>query len=393
LASGQIGQADPAASNGTGAFLPLTISPMANDASFFLDVLRIVASQMVLLGHAISAFGCYSALDYPRSFYLQNLAVVIFFMISGFLISHTVRRGCQKGGYSFAGYAIDRGARIYSGYFPALLFVACVDEFMIHHGHLYAHAAAFNVKTAFGNLLMLQDFPGLHFFDITMTSFGSARPFWTLAVEMWIYLFFGAAVLWGRDGYRPLQLGALLVLAIVPVANLFGGRGKGLFACWLLGALVEYVLHAQAFRRISSRYLILLLVASSGAYGLYLRREKEVYGLVSYVPLFVAFSCALALAMRSRLTVDRQRLRKVISYLAGYSFSLYLIHYTVLEAAVTFLGRGQPRMMWSAIVAANLVALALASFTERRHRDLAGFLRRKFLRPDAPLDISTSGQG
>jgi hypothetical protein len=34
---------------------------------------------------------------------------------------------------------------------------------------------------------MLQDFPGL-----PITSFGSARPFWMLAIEWWIYLFVGA---------------------------------------------------------------------------------------------------------------------------------------------------------------------------------------------------------
>jgi peptidoglycan/LPS O-acetylase OafA/YrhL len=31
-----------------------------------------------------------------------------------------------------------------------------------------------------------------------LTSFGSARPFWTLAIEVWIYLFVGAVVLLRR---------------------------------------------------------------------------------------------------------------------------------------------------------------------------------------------------
>jgi peptidoglycan/LPS O-acetylase OafA/YrhL len=85
-----------------------------------------------------------------------------------------------------------------------------------------------------GNIFMLQDYPGFLFLpDFSISSFGSARPFWTLAIEWWIYLSFGYLILvfLKKDKLSLLNILILLFFSVVPVFNLIIGRGNGLTTC------------------------------------------------------------------------------------------------------------------------------------------------------------------
>jgi peptidoglycan/LPS O-acetylase OafA/YrhL len=270
-------------------------------------------------------------------------------------------------------------ARIYSGYLPALVFVACVDLSLVHRSLPYEFRSALNVPTFVANLFMLQDFPGdfLKHSGAVLTSFGSARPFWTLAIEMWIYAFVGAVVLFGqKPGLRTRGLLLAALFAYVPVANLFGGRGRGLFACWLLGALAESILYRDLLRRFGVPVIVLAMLGAAAAYGATVWPEREVYRLVSYPLLFVVFTGFLALTLRIAYFTSHAWLRGMVSYFAGYSFTLYLVHYTVLTACLSMSKSRTVVAMWIAIGVANLVALVIAHFTERRHHAFARSLER-----------------
>lgn len=58
---------------------------------------------------------------------------MIFFLLSGYLISQTLHRRLDEPESTFTDYAIDRWSRIYSGYLPAILLVAAIDFFTIAH--------------------------------------------------------------------------------------------------------------------------------------------------------------------------------------------------------------------------------------------------------------------
>src|SRR5262249_40608034 len=217
---------------------PAPLDPRRNDAACLLDAVRLVAAQAVLVGHGISFFKVYQTLDYPAAPYMQNVAVVCFFLVSGFLIAHTLRqRMVDNPAYTFRDYFAARFARIYSGYLPALVLVAVVDGFLISRSADYPHRAAYSPIVFGANLFMLEDAgrPFAKILGATITSFGSGRPFWTLAIEMWIYLFVGAAVLFRRR-LTAGRVVLLLIFSVVPFKNLWGGRGAGLFGAWLLGA-------------------------------------------------------------------------------------------------------------------------------------------------------------
>ena len=86
--------------------------------SVALDLARGISAQAVLLGHDLSAVGY----QHPKLLF-QNLGVVVFFILSGMLVTRSVMN--KPDGYRFADYLIDRGARIFVPYVPAHRFHRC----------------------------------------------------------------------------------------------------------------------------------------------------------------------------------------------------------------------------------------------------------------------------
>ena len=60
--------------------------------SIFLDLIRGLSSQLVVVGHGISFFGIFTSFHQPNFPWIQNIAVLIFFILSGFLISYSTFR-------------------------------------------------------------------------------------------------------------------------------------------------------------------------------------------------------------------------------------------------------------------------------------------------------------
>ena len=164
---------------------------LTNTATVYLDVIRILASQMVVFGHGFRFNGIFPFMGPPTFPYLQKMAVVIFFFLSGFLITTSVFKKTKKGEFSFLEYFCERFGRIYSAVIPCLLLILIFDLFFqTIMPNQYGYYESFNIKTFLGNLFMLQGYP--HLFQIA--SFGSALPLWTLANEWWIYMLFGLLI-------------------------------------------------------------------------------------------------------------------------------------------------------------------------------------------------------
>src|SRR5204863_1384009 len=56
-----------------------------------------------------------------------HTAVVVFFVLSGFLVGGTVIRSDRNGRWSWRGYVLQRGTRLYVVLIPALLLTLCWD--------------------------------------------------------------------------------------------------------------------------------------------------------------------------------------------------------------------------------------------------------------------------
>ena len=173
---------------------------------------------------------------------------------------------------------------------------------------------------------MLQDFP----FIISFTSFGSARPFWTMAIEWWIYLFFGYLVLTFSVGNRNtlVQVSVVSLLSIVPMFNFVGGRGNGLTVYWLLGMVVYLISTKKIFNKINLTVKFIYLLFF---FGLAILRISQT--MQEYDPIF---ACALAgvllLMIDICANIEFSKIAiKIIRYISSYSYTLYLIHYSTLD--------------------------------------------------------------
>jgi peptidoglycan/LPS O-acetylase OafA/YrhL len=352
-----------------------------------LDLIRGVAAQAVLVGHAMVFLDIYPAADDSHPLLIQNGGVLVFFVLSGFLISYTVEQKRESAQYTFKTYVADRFVRIFTAYAPALVFILAIDLVFqaIRGPERYPFASAFDLKTFAGNALMLQDFPVWEFlprlplhFETRITSFGSGRPLWTVAIEWWMYLLYGFLVF--RSDLRSsavVKALAFVVLLIVPLWNI-GGRGNGLTFVWFAGVAVCLLRNSKLGRLRSVEAAVIAgILALASAWRLRLAH------LDVYEPLFAALLAAIFLfgliALRSVEVRGHGISARVIRRVADYSFSLYLVHYSLLVFIAEY--KANISRWWLfplALVACNAVAYAFAGLTEFHHKSVRASLARRF---------------
>ncbi|HEY0940184.1 MAG TPA: acyltransferase [Steroidobacter sp.] len=363
---------------------------MSEMASAYLDALRAAGANMVIAAHVVALY--FHAVD-PYS--LGNLGVAIFFLLSGFLIMQSMLNWLNKPEPRFPGFFADRVARIMTPYVPALILITLANVLLIQSNHSQGGANT-GLLTFIGNLLLLQDhaaFQGLEVAGIDLSwrirSYNSAEPFWTVAIEMWIYVSMGLFVFCVLKRERiDRWLGAALVAVALPVLiwNAAAGGGKSLTLIWLLGAIAGYLFHvwrANGYPGIRFVGTVLLgfgliaLIGRAGKVGFH-PYDFQTATLMAMVMFGVL---ALLMCVRNLPGV----LRGSVNFLASYSYSLYLAHNTVL---IVVLENVRVESTWLhvaiAVAAAHGCSYVLYMAFERHYRIVGRWLRPKFERSLAP---------
>jgi peptidoglycan/LPS O-acetylase OafA/YrhL len=161
-----------------------------NDTSVTLDLLRATAAQMVCVGHAWNLTfedgNAFHNIVNSRATFIPYIGVMLFFVLSGFVIALTLYARTQRPDYSLTNYAAERFARIYSAYLPALFLIALGDWLAYKCG---APITPDTFENFVKNLFMLQGYPG----SWGGPTFGTAGQLTSLAAEFHIYFFIGGA--------------------------------------------------------------------------------------------------------------------------------------------------------------------------------------------------------
>ncbi len=376
--------------------------------SLYLDFLRGMAAMAVLFGHAGIIF-------LPDSFItkssMQGIGVFVFFLLSGFLISYSVFRKYDRPDYNFKTYFIDRFARIYCAFIPALLLVWIIDiqtlslpinispERLKELDWIGNIASNLNIYTGIGNILMLQDFPlfqiakiaGIEDTSLFIDTFGSAGPFWTISIEWWIYMVFGMIVIIHIRDKKPVTILSLIILgllAIEPLYHFVGGYDNCLTMLWVLGMLAcLFFLNSSRYIKLDNKktklfaFLIFLFSLALMAVRIVALKLDGNGNILEF-----QFGTYLASAIFSFLFVLGDELTppkiiaNIIKFIADYSYSLYLIHFTVL----TYLYVRFPDKEYDlaffviAILLSNIIAIILWFLFERHHRKVGSWLKGKF---------------
>lgn len=337
-----------------------------NDTSPVLDLLRALAAQAVCVGHAINFFrGDWMPTSLPL---MQNLGVLLFFVLSGFLIAHTLQKKAINPEYGFFQYAAERFTRIYSGLVPSLAFIMLCDTIIGQRDSFLSLLA---------NLLMNEGYRGVFPNALPREPFGSAPQLWTLAIEWHIYLFAGSAFfLLMHRGRSVLLVAVLLFYGQTPIHYLLGayqadGVGRGLFALWLGGAAT----HPLISRLRIGRTPAMLIAVLAFSVCLAQTQRGEEYSFLAYALLLVAFVGLVSWSQQTntiaKLTSER------IRFFADYSFTLYLTHHTVMVVIKTFFPESGAMGFVAAVTTANVLAILLAEIGEKQHRKLLAMILAK----------------
>ena len=391
------------------ALTPAAVPFPETRASVLLDLLRGIAAVLVLLDHWRNMlFVDYRALQGHRILaaipYLLtsagHQAVVVFFVLSGYLVGGSVWRSLDRGTWNWVNYLSHRLVRLWIVLLPGLLLCLLWDQvgLRLHHAPLLYGGANYNHLTPavqpgltplafFGNLCFVG---GLH-----VPIFGSDGALWSLAFEFWYYLLFPLALLLIRRQTsvprRAVLLGLLLACALV------AGREVLIsFPIWLLGAWLARARRPQpgSFFRRSIVFLYPLLFFGGSKLHL-IPGVGQDYGLaLATAALLVVLLQQTQPAKAGEVGVRLAR------PLAGFSFTLYVAHLPFMLLLTSVLagdGRWQPvgaaLPLGIAVLALTLLySYGLAAVTERHtervRKTIEGWLR--FSRSPTLGPVSTS---
>lgn len=194
---------------------------------YWLDALRFIAAFMVLFSHTRNDFflpwgELPSEQHNPISlvFYflgrLGHEAVIVFFVLSGFLVGGRGFERIQKGDFRIANYLIDRFSRIYPPLLITILFyfITCI----------FIDTENWDWAVAFCNLLNLQ--------GICCKSLVS--PFWSLSYEWWFYLVLATI---GLIATRKRKMAGFLLFVITTSIFIVNIMKLHYLLIWIIGAI------------------------------------------------------------------------------------------------------------------------------------------------------------
>ena len=332
----------------------------ATDASVHLDALRGIAAVWVLLGHSrglyiktglseilagslegsvapVSSTPEPMAISHLRFGQLlagrvsvSHIAVIVFFVLSGYLVGGSVLRTMRKGSFSWKKYLFQRLTRLWIVLLPALLLGAAFDACGLYllHSQLDIYRAGPYVAPVIAGRFTFGAFFGSAFFlqGIVTPTFGTNGPLWSLSYEFWFYIFFPllVTVLLISKRARVRVPAGLLLLALVAMS---GWKIGAYFLIWLLGAGI-----ALLPLRLPSR----LRGISTGAAGLlllftiYLELRSPINPFLSDFILGAVFSLFLWTVLHAQEISVHPLYRASAQTLSHMSYTLYLVHYPML---------------------------------------------------------------
>ena len=298
---------------------------MTRSFSIYLDLVRFLAACLVYVYHSNQRLLVSDIL--PASTYGHS-SVIVFFVLSGFVISYITDTKEKK----FISYAASRFSRVYSMVVPALILTIVLDSigrqlYPALYGYPFDN---FMIRSA-SSLMLLNEI-----WFISITSFSNV-PFWSVCYEMWYYTAFAIFM------FLPRRTGLLIIAGL---AMLLGPKIALLAPIWGAGVVLY---RWNAFTTLSERRAWLLVIASlcgivvfhlADISTLATSQMKALIGAkwhaeLTFSKFFIGdyLLCILIffhfVGMRKvcpRLEPALLKVEMPVRFLARYTFALYLLH-------------------------------------------------------------------
>jgi peptidoglycan/LPS O-acetylase OafA/YrhL len=383
---------------------------LKNDSSFLIDVIRVLACEMVVCSHLFHIYNNYFGLSTDKpNFSLMDISlgcigVILFFIVSGIVISNSlIKKINNDKSYGFVNFFIDRFCRIYSGLVPCLIFIFLCGIAIrnINSSYFYKlEEGNLSVSAFLGSLFMLQR---LKFFGTSMPSFGSIL--WTLNIEWWLYLLFGWLVfnLMRKTKVTAFFIAPMLLFAYHPTFMFLVSYDENLPLVWFMGvaATIIYINSGIELwdRRLDYAILAILMLIIGRLYIIYIY-DKNFFDITLEL-LLTLLTIILMAKLKNTNLFEKTRIKNGIKFMGKYCFTLYLTHYVIENLIfciyVTFnLKYSLALVFIIAILISNIIAIIIAYPTEMRYKELAnlfhGLVKQKYTRENYILIDSDKGK-
>lgn len=299
---------------------------------YWLDWIRFISAMLVVLYHTRPAHwvswselpvndkNIFSALFFGL-IRLGPEAVVIFFVISGYLVGGRLLEKTINNDLNLKNYFIDRFSRIFVPLFPALLITI---SFVFITEKTYPYGI---LKQVAGTLLQMQNI---------LTDVPEGNPsLWTLNYEVWFYIFAGCigALKIRSNSFNFGQKFLTIIFLAISFWALFSLK-LYLFICWLLGAFAysKRLYKYERFKVLNEIFPLFLMSILSAALTQFFQGKNE-FLLYEIGCIFLSLSTALLLNLIVYAQPKRKWLLKIEKLgipLASFSYTLYLVHYPLL---------------------------------------------------------------
>lgn len=320
---------------------------MNPNISWSMSVIRGVAAMVVAATHAFQIFVLpylgLGGLPHLLTSLAATYAVLLFFVVSGFMIYWSVQRHTTDGIFDWKGYAIARILRIYPPLFAAIVITFLVFSIIkvlgLHGSESYRlggemfvvrERAEFSLKSLLATVaLTYGTFPG------SPPPLEMNGPLWTLGYEFWIYFL----VMFAINTRHCRFWSGLLPLVVFLTASMRTGLDLQFIflLVWLCGYALGWFVSSG---RVLSRGMLLLTFVFSGLVFVEMgpaNLAEQILNPFDYkwsiVPIGVAMTCLVAFVVPR----VRQQDDGWVASSAEYSYTLYLIHFPIQLFAFSLL--------------------------------------------------------
>ncbi len=363
---------------------------LSNRQKCYLDMIRYLSCFIVFLGHYFQIFinrllnenffNIHKSLS--LLFHLPNFGVMVFFVLSGFLITYSTIFDIKKYGYfSLKKYAEKRCFRILPPLWFALIFSIVIFA-IIKCFHLFGSVTYvlpgdfYSIRSK--AILPIQEI--LHNFFLIPGKTGEFNAtLWSLTYEFFYYILFAVALIfisnkqWGLGSIILLMIGAITLTLIhinEDYLNAFTREWK-LFVVWLFGAFLAWIYMIDALKKLYKVIYILLFMSVLAIF------INEINFFLNY-PTYECylFGILASLLICYVLTTEHNpgKTFTLISKGSQYTYTLYLIHFPLYLFILSLLGHRLLNftvfdyilLFLFALILTNCISYYIASVIENR---------------------------
>lgn len=301
-------------------------------------------------------------------------AVIIFFVLSGFLVGGRGFERINAGNFSVSDYLIDRISRIYPPLLMAVLFYYITS--------IVIPETPFSWTTAVGNIFNLQG----------ICCANLVSPFWSLSYEVWFYIVLCTlAVALLAKNNRIKFIGFCLFGTTVMVFVL--GLKMHYLLIWMMGAVAYLVRPTQ-----KNTFILWSSIFGFFATCMLWQLSRETYSLEVTIQFVNKDLLELAMSLMACILIQQVILfkpkskfsvaiEKYLGKMAKFSYTLYLSHRIVFlwiiayiwsEATCDFTLIGMFKYC-SILIMTLIICWLLYLISEKQSNRIKLFLKRKFL--------------